>query len=137
MATCTRTAWRDSSGTLIGGALPLGLRLGLDLGVVAIGELPHVRAEPLVFVGDRIEEEALDEVRAAVVLVHLVDQVIDLLHHVLERPLEAVAARYFLEERLDHRQQVAIEQDVVASGRLDDPHGWPPKLFTAVASSGC
>ena len=36
----------------------------------------------------RVEEQALGEVGAPLFVVHLLDQVVDLLHHVLERPLE-------------------------------------------------
>ena len=77
-----------------------------------------------------------DEVGAAFVLVHLIDEVMDLLHHVLERALESMAGRHLPEQRLHHRQQIAVEQHVAPVVVLDGPHGYPPKLLMAAASSG-
>ena len=48
--------------------------------VVAIyfRQLPHVRFELVVLVLDRVQEQALGQVRAPLVVVHLLDQVVDL-----------------------------------------------------------
>jgi hypothetical protein len=52
-----------------------------------------------------------------------VDQVIDLAAHVLERTLELFPGRDLVVERLEHRQQVAVEHDLGSGGRLDAAHG--------------
>jgi hypothetical protein len=48
---------------------------------------------------------------------------VDLAHHVLERPLERALDGHLVVERLHDRQQIAIEHDVGAARCLDGAHG--------------
>src|SRR6476661_322366 len=51
-------------------------------------DLLHVRLELVVLVADRVEEQTLGEIVPALLLAHLVDEVVDFLDHVFERPIE-------------------------------------------------
>src|SRR4051812_32695874 len=62
------------------------------------GELLHVGPEPLVLVRDDVEEQALGQVVAAILVAHLADDVLDLARHVLERGLQLVLRGDFLVE---------------------------------------
>src|SRR5262249_37455186 len=98
-------------------------------------ELPHVRFELVVLVLHRVEEQALGEIGPPLLVVHLLDEVLNLLDHVLERSLELAFGGHFLVERLHDGEQIAVECNGCASGRLDGVHGYAPKLLTALGSS--
>src|SRR5262245_162684 len=99
-------------------------------------QLPHIRFELVVLVLDRVQEEAFQQVHAALLLVHLIDQVVDLAHHVLERSLQLAPGGHLAVERLHDGEQIAVERDLGAGGRLDRAHGYAPKLLMADGSSG-
>ena len=65
----------------------------------------------------------VDEVQAkANAIVHLLDEMLNLLDHVLERSLEPVPRGHFLIERFHDGKQIAVESDDGAARGLDGPH---------------
>ena len=100
-------------------------------------QLAHVRAELLVLVGHRVQEQALEQVRLTVGLRHLADEVADLLHRIFEAVVEPVAGVELAVERLQDREQVAVEGDLGPGRGLYRAHGHSPKLPAALASSAC
>src|SRR5262245_16518610 len=96
---------------------------------------PHVRLELVVLVLHSIQEHAFSQIRPAFRVVHLVDEVMDFLHHVFERALEAAPGGDLPIERFHDGEQIAVERDVGAAGGLDRAHRYPPKLLTALDSS--
>src|SRR5688572_15511495 len=85
-------------------------------------ELPHVGLELVVLVLDRIEKQALQKISAALGVVHLLDQMIDLLDHVLERTLQLFPGRHLAIEHFHDRQQVAVEGNLGAGRGLEGAH---------------
>src|SRR5689334_3732066 len=61
---------------------------------------------------------------------------LDLPHHVLERPLELALGGDFLVERFHDGEEIAVECNGRARRGLDRAHGYTPKLLTALGSSG-
>ena len=74
-------------------------------------QLLHVRLELVVLVLHGVEKQALGQVGAALGVVHLVDQMLDLPDHVLERSLELPPGGDLLIERFHDREQIAVERD--------------------------
>ena len=62
---------------------------------------------------------------ATLVLVHLVDDVVQFAHHVLERAIEVLLDRHFLEQGLEEGHQVAVEQQLGVRGRSNRSHERP------------
>src|SRR5688572_15099882 len=88
-----------------------------------LSQLPHIRFELVVLVFHGVEEQALEQIGAPIFVGHLVDEVGDLAHHVLERPVEPALGGDLAIEGLHDRQQIAVEQDFSAGRRRDGPHG--------------
>ena len=61
-------------------------------------------------------------VRPPLTFVHLIHQVVDFLHHVFERALEAAPGGDFLIERFHDGEQIAVEGDGGAAAGLDGAH---------------
>src|SRR3954468_1934939 len=101
----------------------------MDVSELFLRELLHVRLELVVLVLDRIEKEALGEIAAAFGLVHLIDEVMDFLDHVLEGALELLAHGDLLIQRLHDRQQVAVEHNRSTVQGLDGTHRLSPEAF--------
>ena len=104
-------------------------RRSLTARVLLASSLPHVGFELVVLVLHRIEEQALQQVGPPLVVVHLVDEVGDLAHHVLERALQLPPGGDLAVERLHDREQVAVERDLGAGRRLDGAHGLGPEAL--------
>src|SRR6266568_1186809 len=100
-------------------------------------QLLHVRLELVILVLHRVEEEALGQVGAALAVVHLIDQVGDLPHHVLERAFQATARGDLPEQRFHHGEEIAVERDRLAAAGFNGAHLQAPKLLTALGSSAC
>src|SRR5262245_32671839 len=88
-------------------------------------ELLHICLELVVLVLDGVEKQAFGEIRAALLLVHLADEVVDLLDHVLERPLELALGGDFPVEGFHHGEQIAVQGDGRAAGGFDGAHLMP------------
>ena len=78
---------------------------------------------------DRVEEQALGEVGASLAVVHLLDQMLDLLHDVLEGAFELALRRHFPVQRFHDREQIAVERDPGAGRRGDDAHDLYPEAL--------
>src|SRR4051812_22513087 len=60
---------------------------------------------------------------------------VDLPQQVFERPFQLPLGGYFLIQRFHDGQQIAVQLNLGAAGRLDGLHGHAPKLLRAVGSS--
>src|SRR4051812_44438142 len=98
-------------------------------------ELLHVRLELVVLVAHGIQEQAVCEVRTPLVLRHLVDPLVDFLHHVVEGPPERTLRCHLPVEQLHDGEQVPVERALRAGRGLDGAHGYAPKLSSALDSS--
>src|SRR5262249_5027641 len=82
-------------------------------------------------------KQAFSEVGPPFAVVHLLDEVMNLPHHVLERAFEPAAGGDLMIESFHDGEQVTVEQNADAAGGFDRPHRYAPKLFTAGGSSAC
>src|SRR5574338_286046 len=103
---------------------------------LGFGLLAHISAEPFVLVRDGIQKQALGQVLLSLVVVHRIDDMLDLAYHVFEAAVEIPRERHLPGEGLEKRQQVAIELEIDARRGLDAAHLHPPTLFKAPSSSG-
>jgi len=62
------------------------------------------------------------EIGPPLAVVHLIDEVMDFLHHVLERSLQLAFGGHFLIQRFHDREQIAVERDRGAAEGLDSAH---------------
>src|SRR5689334_5427628 len=99
------------------------------------GQLLHIGFELVILVLDRIEEQALRQVGAALGVVHLLDEMLDLLDHLLERAIARPLGGNLAVERFHDGEQIAVERDFGAGAGLDGSHRYAPKLLTALGSS--
>ena len=65
--------------------------------------------EPLVLVRHEVQEQALGQVLLPLLVVHLVDDVLDLADGVFEGLIELPLGADLLVQRLEHGQQVAVQ----------------------------
>src|SRR6187397_1497086 len=74
-------------------------RLPVESRLSALGKFLQVGLELVVLVLDGVEEEALGEIRLPLFFIHLADQVLDLLHQILEAAIERALGRNLAVQR--------------------------------------
>src|SRR5687767_4064793 len=92
-------------------------------GFLVLAEFAEVRFELVVLVLHLVQENAFRQVGAPFLVGQLIDEVIDLAVEILEGSLQLLARGDLVVERLQHRQQVAVEDDLRARRGLDASHG--------------
>src|SRR5262249_20023738 len=97
----------------------------------------HIRLQLVILVLHGVEKQAFGQVRAPFAVVHLIDEVVNLLNHVLERALEPATRGDLMVEGFHDGEQVTVELYANAAGGFYRPHRYAPKLLTAVGSSAC
>src|SRR5262249_56914501 len=101
------------------------------------GNLLHVRFELVVLVANGVEKQAFEQVGTPLGLIHLVDEMGDLAHHVLEGAVKFPLGGHLAVQHFHDREQIAVERNVCAGRRADRSHAHAPKLSMADGSSAC